>query len=732
MFDLLHTGDKKTYDDDDRIIDSIFSRIDQSMSQKFFYGGYEAARNILKIVRAILYGETPSRAEQYNNTIFFYTQVWLWTHDEVSPEFQKLIYIHDAIKNRFTQYPTGIVDRAFDECLGYIIKNEPEIKKKFLGAPFPESESKQNYNMRLKQQQKVKQAKSRWKWIIVILLIISFAVYYVGLPYYKLREADKLYLEGKSNEAAEIFLQYMNNVVWKTKAIERYNSAINDVATMAMVNHDYDRAIEIYKKIGDDDKEKGAWFEYAEYFFENGDYQKAATIFDNIKNSIKANEAWDKYGDILLESKEYEQAISAYTNEKNEDKIQSVHFYWAENLTENEQYDEAAEHYILAGREEKAREIMISKAKQMIADGDTDGILDVLKPYKGTDIVNLLFEAQKTRFENGKSEEAVNNARKYGEAITDLDMQLYYCQKLYEENYDLKKVYPEGVLIEMDLAQYQIYNSDDESKTPDYSRVIVFSRRDKVPNLEIKSETLSTKVESAVEDQWRDRRDGHYDYTVKLRPDLMIDLLDNNQAWSENECTGYIILDEGYLPIGSISIRTITTSQYGTFASLDVNTSYKILLYYAAYSAITVYDKNNPKQLVNYDTYLDYPVAANAVVGNSYSDFGIDLSALQIEEIQKALNDRNSEESQQILSKYDSKVIEFVEQNGWGDYILIPDRDDKGNQKNYKGTSSNIYSWNVPKYMLGQPNEAWINEKLDDAIANLSLYFLFNGQGIDE
>lgn len=573
-------------------------------------------------------------------------------------------------------------------------------------------------------------SKKRGKWLFLLLAALVLAVYFIGIPYYRLSEADKLSADGKIQDAAELYSKYRNHFVWKEKATEGYIAVKTELAASAVAEQDYDQAIEIYRELGNEEKAKELQAQSADFLYERGEYEKAAILYGELGNTVRAHMSWSKYGDKLLQSGKYEEAITAFTNAQNENKIQNSHFTWAESLANAELFDEAAEHYIQAGRGDKAREIMIEKSKQMIINGDPEGIIDVLKPYKGQDVAELLFQAQKVGFDSPDNEDAIHSARKYGESISDPEMLLYYCYKLHENSYDLKKVFSTGVPVKMDLAQYQIYNPNDENDPgePDYSKIIVFSRQDAMPDLTIKSTTRSADVDSASNDNWEKRLNGQYDYSVKLHPELMADLLDGQQAWNIDDCTAYIILDEGYLPLGSISIRTTTTSssRYGALSSVG-STSYKILYYYAAYSSITVYDKTYPQRFANYDVYIDYPLAASAVVGNAYSDTGIDLTGLQLEEIQGALNDKDSEESQKILAKYDKKTIEFVEQNGWGDYILIPDRDDHGEQKNFKGTSSNITSWNIPQYMLGHKNDAWITEKIDDgAMSSLSLYFLLS------
>ena len=130
MFGFLRKKSKAKAENDDAIIETVVNQMDQSMSKKVFYGGSEEARSILKSVRSILYSGTSSSAEQYSNTVFFYTEVWVRTHGGFRPEFSEIAYIRNAMKKKYSEYSTNSVDRALNQCLDYIFKNEPGIKEK--------------------------------------------------------------------------------------------------------------------------------------------------------------------------------------------------------------------------------------------------------------------------------------------------------------------------------------------------------------------------------------------------------------------------------------------------------------------------------------------------------------------------------------------------------------------------------------------------------------------------
>lgn len=565
--------------------------------------------------------------------------------------------------------------------------------------------------------------------LIPLLRIVVFILllWLVGLPYFILKDADRLVANEKFEEASEIYAKHKDNLIWGRSANEKYSNALTLAADNAVLEKDYYHAIEICRVIGDVDKTREVQTEAAEYFYANEEYEKAANLYEELGESDHAKMAWRSLGSMLLNNKEYENAIDAYDKANDTDKVKSIHYVWAQDLIKDKQFDNAVEHLSKAGRRDKIRETILLKADYMIKEEDVGEILDDLKPYTGKDVAELLFRAQQVGIEDVNSDDAVDAAREYGESITDADTQLHYSWLLYSNNYDLNRVYPDGVVVNQNLGAYQIYNDYEGGKTdePDYSRVVVFSRQESVPTLRVKKTYSQERVETALDDEMLEKKNGKYECMVKLHPELIIDFPEAKQAWEMDNCTAFVVLDDGYLPLGGITIRTMIVDKSGKSFGQINNTSYGICMSYAAYGAITVYDKKDPDLFRNYDSYYNVPLVADSVIGNSYSDAGIDLTGLQIEEIQNALRDKTSAESQNILKQYDAKVIEFVEANGWGDYILIPDKDEEGNPKNYKGTADNVSSWNISKYMVGQRNDNWIKDTLNDgALKNLASYFI--------
>lgn len=569
----------------------------------------------------------------------------------------------------------------------------------------------------------------RWKLIIVATLVLILLASRFVIPFFMMQGADKLMTDGKYEEAAEAYSKLRNNSSYGSQAKEKYGEAMKKAGEKAIEEKNFDKAESIYLDLNEKETVKNVRLMAAAYYSDTGLYEKAAGIYEKAGETEKAQSTWNQYGDSLLESKQFEEAISAYTRGENENKIRAAQMAWADDCLANNRLDEAAEHYLQADMEQKAREIMVKKAEQMIGSKEVDGIIDVLKPFRGKDIVDLLFRAMSLEITNAGSSNAVASARTYGEAIRNTEMQLYYCRLLMNKGFDLKQVYPGGVEVDMDLAKYQFYNDWDQNSLPNASKVIIFTRTEGIPELTPLRFGGSADLEKEFAKEENKRQESDYGYTVRLRPDIMVDLGDDQQVWDLDECTAYAVLEEGYYPSGYISIRTGRdtastglkdySSVLGTSYTSLLNrssTTYQMLCHYASFGMVAIYDKQDMSRGTIINHYINHPVAVNAVIGNNYEDAGIDLNNLDIEEIQNALKDKESEESKEILAKYDSKDVEFVEKNGWGDYVLFPDKDESGNQSNIRGTSSNVKTWFIPKYFIASPEENWtasqVNEEL--------------------
>ena len=594
--------------------------------------------------------------------------------------------------------------------------------------------------------EKMMPKKSLWKLLAVVVLVLALLAWQVFIPFFQMEDANWLMATGEYENAAQAYSELSGSLAFGAQAREKHALAKRKAAEKAVEKKDFERAEDLYLSLNDGKMVTEVQMAAAAYYLETGLYEKAAKKYERAGDAENAGKAWTRYGDSLVDGKEYEKAVDAYTkggNGENEEKIRAAQIAWADDCLANNRLDEAAEHYLQAGMEQKAREIVMKKAEQMISSKEVDGIIDVLKPYKGKDIVDLLFRAMALEVTDTGSSNAAASARTYGESILNTEMQLYYCRLLLDKGFDLKQVYPDGVEVDMDLAKYQFYNDWEQDSIPDASKVIIFTRTEGIPELKTLHFGASAELEKEMKEETEKRKGRDYGYTIKLRTDIMMDLNSDQQAWNLDECTAYIVLEEGYYPSGYISIRTgresaLTglkdySSILGTgYTSLlnSSSTTYQMLNHYASFGMVSVYDKRDMTKGTIINHYIHHPIASNAVIGNNYEDAGIDLNSLDIEEIQNALKDKESEESKEILAKYDEKDVEFVEKNGWGDYVVFPDKDENGNQRNVRGTSDNVRTWFVPKYFIANPEENWITSQINgDLLSYLKILRVLSESG---
>lgn len=161
--------------------------------------------------------------------------------------------------------------------------------------------------------------------------------------------------------------------------------------------------------------------------------------------------------------------------------------------------------------------------------------------------------------------------------------------------------------------------------------------------------------------------------------------------------------------------------------NINEKKDYKVITddpHYTAYEIIGVYDVEDPTIVVPYSGYYNNAPVNDAMFGNTYTDEGINISREEIAKVKPALDDPESEESQEVLSQYDEAIIKMITENDSGEYFIIP-TDDGDPLKGIKCTGSNVSKWNNETYMLGQFEDTWLQNQLDDgAMSTISLYVL--------
>lgn len=502
----------------------------------------------------------------------------------------------------------------------------------------------------------------------------------------------------------------------------------------------FDEAIEIYERLKSNDMVRTTREQAAEYAIVQENYQAAAEYYRQL--NLSTEDLWRKAGNHFVENQQYEEAVDAYANAGLDDKVKETRKAWAEKALSEGNVQTAIELFNLIGETQRAKECAVKEAKALLDGRQPEKLIQLLTPFAGEDIAQLMYIAVEMEDQGNHSPEI---ARKYGEAIRNLDTQLMYSNALMNNGYNLKAVYPEGVIVNTDLSQYHFMESEKADETSAMQKALVFARTQKKPALILIEANSVDEIDATVGDTIAASLANQNQYEVRLRLDLMMDLFETEQAWAMSDCTTIIMLEKGFTHSGTLTVRTrkkrsaLDSSPWNSYSSSAsellrgylsgdnspvYTSSYRCYPYYSAYEAIVLYDKEHPERFMTYDGTLYSPIASTAVIGeNSWELDGLEKS--DVEEIQRALTDETSEESKKTFEKYDEKVIERIRKQDWGSYVLFQGKDANGEAINYKGSVDDVKEWNVEKYMIGQWSDSWMDEAIKEgALEAISIYML--------
>ena len=108
-------------------IKQSYDNVNPEFRGQIFYGDATEAEKILKPLRTVLFPDSEPTLQQYSETTFFYTQVWIRKHGGLSPEFSTTPYIKKAMKTRFPSYTADAVVKGVEMCLDYLVQHEPSL-----------------------------------------------------------------------------------------------------------------------------------------------------------------------------------------------------------------------------------------------------------------------------------------------------------------------------------------------------------------------------------------------------------------------------------------------------------------------------------------------------------------------------------------------------------------------------------------------------------------------------
>lgn len=289
-------------------------------------------------------------------------------------------------------------------------------------------------------------------------------------------------------------------------------------------------------------------------------YEKAMLGSLSTTAEEKRKEALEAWGMNLAQEGQFELAVEKIESLQDEETTQSIYILWSDSLIEKGHFDEAIEKLLLLPENEwrntRIAEIRIMQANRQVAK---------IQEHDATQDKDYML------------------ARMLGASLTGIDAQLLYCNALFNDGYDMKQLYPDGVeIVDLPIAQYQIdeINSDDTNEQPlDATKMLVISR------VEADYEDSNTYKPKLTP---HNRHDEEV-YTVKLLPEYMYDIDPEKIPQTLEEVTCVVIADNTYIQSGSISHNTVKTS-YGS--SRVTNT--EEYPYYAAVSSLVAYSKDHP------------------------------------------------------------------------------------------------------------------------------------------
>lgn len=129
------------------IVKKMFQKMDEKMSRKVFYGGYQEAHEIIiSIYRILQKGINCELEKGLLLSDEIYTQVWIRKRG-FSPELCETKNIKNILKNRFILVDEQILEEVIDMCVQIIYINEPDIKERDSATEFLKSMHLKNASM---------------------------------------------------------------------------------------------------------------------------------------------------------------------------------------------------------------------------------------------------------------------------------------------------------------------------------------------------------------------------------------------------------------------------------------------------------------------------------------------------------------------------------------------------------------------------------------------------------
>ncbi|MBQ6385070.1 MAG: hypothetical protein IJJ38_02735 [Lachnospiraceae bacterium] len=355
---------------------------------------------------------------------------------------------------------------------------------------------------------------------------------------------------------------------------------------------------------------------------EEKDYEKAAELYHKIRNGPFSEEARARIPELMLEAARqkigqgaFEEARKILVNYGDEEDFRHLYKEWGIACMREKQYAEALSRFKDAGDHSLDGRVYSLWAADKADGGDYYGAVEILEradDEEGHSAQLKTLREGRARQAAGEVTGTVNyvKAAETGAKLDDIDGQLLYCRALREAGYDLKKVYPDGVVIRgLHPEQYRP-TAENQGIAEDQELVILpFSRKEVNEYGVERSESAPYRYISPI--HFRDRgvpwsRSGSDAFEMRLLPDVLYDLPESMRAESLEACTVFLLRDTFYLVEGSVAVRRGKNYSGDSGAtSLVRDMSYYKLL--SAADNVTLYDKEAPDRFHIFDYRKEMP-----------------------------------------------------------------------------------------------------------------------------
>ncbi len=451
--------------------------------------------------------------------------------------------------------------------------------------------------------------------VIFVFLMIFGAYYHSEIePAGILAKAEQQYADGEYEEALGSYAGLSEWKEWEDESEFGLRKTHLALADRYMDQEDYISAFPHYHSAGEFEKEIDARRTAAEACASKREYEEAVKQYADLENAqeeyLRKLKLSGKGEDDPAVAPKISNLISDMEDTKQKEGEARV--LWADILIGEDRIHEAIFQLEHASQTQeigpKLKELYMKLVDRYIA---------TMKTYPG-------FDAEE--------------AGRWGSDLKDIDAQLYYCEALVSQGFDLAEVYPDGVLInDMDLGLDK-YKTEGYEADPKEGRMLVLYRK------EHDGRYADNSIYAILFDTLGEEAYALREYSLYLYPDLLYRLPEEKRASSWDDCDTLIMASSfysKYMTVHGTRENRFIDSIYGDMATYDT---------YLCKDKISLFQKDFPYFHRTLNENLELPELKD---GFSFSE--IDL--LNIDSMRFGRPD-----TEWIRSRLERAVEKFVEE----------------------------------------------------------------------